>query len=226
MEPTECYLQIADGHAALAIGMLPDPEQPASLNTESGEGSSGQVRVQQLPVAAKVYHTQEQSWIDVGSSDPNAVTVVGLDAWVVCVVGNEDEGRNAWDLWNAIDSPENQGSRTGSVFRGECRLSDFTERPGSRNSGLNPQLRQQYIEAITSSLGNRRVVAELPFPGHGRYRQLMTQRLTEVLKEGREPEEALNDLAEDWRQLSEELGTSSVLNTYRWCLGLSPLIVD
>ena len=227
MGPVECYLQIARGNAALAIGMLPDHEETASRDEVGGE-SSNQVRVQQLPGAAEVFHTQQNTWLDLGAGSPNSLTIVGLNAWVACVVEAEDKeiGEHAWELWSAIDNPENQGSRASSAFQRGSRMSDFAERPEYQRSGLDAEQRTQYISAVSSSLGNSRVFAELPFPGHDRYRQLMTQRLTEVLVEQRDPEATLNDLSDDWRQLSEEVGASTVLNTYRWSLGLSPLLID
>jgi multiple sugar transport system substrate-binding protein len=226
MDPAECCLEVVRGHAALAIGMLPDQEQNASHSVESAAGAtSGRIRVQRLPGATEVYHSQDQVWSDVGAGTPNFVTVVGTGAWVVCVVdnGHDNFAVSAWHLWNAIDSLEDRSSRVAGILGGGCRPSDFDNLPAVHLPGFDAELQQEYITAAAESLGNSRVVAELPFPEHGRYRQLLTQRLTEVLEEERNPQEALDDLAEDWKQLSAEVGASSVLNTYRWCLGLSPL---
>jgi hypothetical protein len=153
------------------------------------------------------------------------VTVVGPDAWVVCAVGYQDaeSARHAWQLWNAIDTLDGQKRGSGAAFRRDCRPQDLAVRATFRVPGLAPDGQDQYIAAVTSSLRSSRIVAELPVPGHARFRALLTQRLTEVLEDGRAPQEALQDLAGDWRRLISEADGSSVLNTYRWCLGLSPL---
>lgn len=219
MGPADCCLQVLEGHAALAIGMLPEPDAaPAN-------GTALEVGISRLPGAEEVFHSQEEAWSDVGARGGNSVTVVGPGAWVVCAVGFQDteSAGHAWQLWNAIDTLQGQGSGSSTPLRRDSRPTDLAGARTLRVPGLDSKGQEQYFAAVTSSLRSSRIVAELPLPEHARFRELLTQRLTEVLEQDRAPQEALQDLAGDWRQLISQADGSSVLNTYRWCLGLSPL---
>ena len=82
---------------------------------------------------------------------------------------------------------------------------------------------RQYLNALAESLGDTRLVAELPVVGRRAFRRTLSEQIGKVLNGQTEPAPALQAAAEKWRGIRNDVGVGKLRDSYRRSLGLEPL---
>ena len=81
---------------------------------------------------------------------------------------------------------------------------------------------EEYVRAYYDNYQNPLQLPFLRIPGTFEYWTQMDVRLSEVLTSGVTPEEALAQMAQDFRDINDRLGVEEQLAIYRASLGLEP----
>lgn len=79
---------------------------------------------------------------------------------------------------------------------------------------------QQYGEAIATALERRQRLLALGMPGRPEYLGALDEAVRAAVKKEKSPQEALDGVAAQWRQITEKLGVDEQKKAYRASLGL------
>jgi len=83
--------------------------------------------------------------------------------------------------------------------------------------------RYKYLNAVSQTLRDTRLVTEMPVPGHAEFREALRDGVTSVLSGMAEPEPALKSVATRWQTIAKRRGGAwKIRDAYRASLGLSP----
>ena len=225
--PGECLREVTEGRAALAIGLPASPTRDVPDSTDAGEGTAGgTIGVCPLPGSLSVFNRETGEWSDLSAeSGPYRVTLAGFEGYAVCVHAGatEPQQRASWNLWGMIEDDLQTSGEPPAWLPGICRTSRLAGARRSPMSGLPASTWQAHLEVAANQLTSTRVAADLPLPQRQRFREPLGEQVTRALTEDASPEDALQAVGDEWIELIEELGRQRVLNTYRACLGLSPV---
>lgn len=86
--------------------------------------------------------------------------------------------------------------------------------------GWDPQDAQDYTKAYYDTFQNPNQLPYLRIPGTFEYWTAMDIRLSEAVSQGKDPGQALQEMAEDFRQINENLGVEQQLELYKRSLDL------
>ena len=245
--PADCRRELLVGRAAIGIAfetgataagfpLGPDGWQDTGASDPDGSaGAAGRPPVFEraeaialgivpLPGAIEVYNHTTGSWQQPRGADLNRVPLAGFAGLCagVSADGPPAARRAACKLLARLTVDE-----FASAFPPEittlCRASQ-TDTP-SRWAGemLTGEESDAYVAAVSESLRNPLLVAEIPVAGRERFRQALTAGLDSVLSGQQSPTDALAGTADRWREITAEIGIDAVRNSYRASLGLPPV---
>lgn len=230
--PADCRREILSGRAALAIGYESGPQVAAVAFCPTAGDTSGakwdraanlQIGFCRLPGVDEAYNQSNQRWEPIPGGDVNHVTLTAFGGLCAAISSRSSPLKReaAWHLLRTL-----AGENITNVFppgtRTPCRESHASQPGGWTGDELQDAERFKYLNAVSLSLRDTRLVAELPVPGHAEFRQALTDGLTAALSGPVEPQAALSDVAAKWRTIAERLGgAKKVRDEYRRSLGLS-----
>lgn len=220
MSPEQAVQKIADGTAALAIGF---PDQTRSNAQPTKRDKSSEIGVVRLPGSSTVFNHSTDAWEELPRGRVNYAPLVGFAGFVVVVPGNVEKSQipaiNNLVRTIAIDSVSLPDVATGLVRKSQ--ISRTAVRLTSSASHLNPQEIQSYLNAVTESLNDTRLVAELPVLNRNEFKAAITDALVKAI-EGDNLDFAglLSEVEQKWTKLLESTGREKVLDSYRFSLGI------
>lgn len=230
--PADCRREILAGRAALAIGYESGPNRTAvvfcptdghAAAEKLDRAANLQIGFCRLPGVDEAYNQSNQRWEAIPGGDVNHVTLTAFGGLCAAVSSRSSKLKQeaAWHLLRTL-AGENVTSVFPSGTRTPCRESHTGQPGGWTGDELQDAERYKYLNAVSLSLRDTRLIAELPVPGHAEFRQALTDGLTAALSGKAEPQAALSDVAVQWRAIAERLGgAKKVRDEYRRSLGLS-----
>lgn len=218
--PSDCRREILAGNAALAIAFENGPIA-ASGNVRKEGVQIGFVR---LPGTKDVYNRSTKSWTTLRDEQVNHVPYTGFAGLCggVSTSSSAVEAQAAWNLLSmlAIDRFDSAFAETP---RSPTRKSQATRPETWSGRELTAEEPIQYVDAVSASLLNDRLIVELPVVGGRQFRKALTAGLGKVLDDSNEPQKKLEEIAAQWQAIVEKLGAAAVANSYRRVLGLPPI---
>jgi multiple sugar transport system substrate-binding protein len=228
----DCRREMLSGRAALAIGYESGPKGTVvvfcptdghAAAEKLDRAASVQIGFCRLPGVDEAYNQSNQRWEAIPGGDVNHVTLTAFGGLCAAVSSRSSKLQQdaAWHLLRTL-----AGENITNVFptgtRTPSRESHTGQTDGWTGDELQVAERYKYLNAVSLSLRDTRLVAELPVPGHAEFRQALTDGLTAALSGQAEPQAALSDVATKWREIAERLGgAKKVRDEYRRSLGLS-----
>jgi ABC-type glycerol-3-phosphate transport system substrate-binding protein len=231
-DPADCRREILAGRAAIAIGYESGPKAagiafaPAlgsDTIAEFERAANVHIGVCRLPGATEAFHQSNQRWETIPGGDVNYVPLCGFGGLCAAVSARSSpsEQEAAWHLLNTLIG-ETLSSAFPAATRTPCRESHVAQPAGWTGDELHDAERYKYLNAVSQSLRDTRLVAELPVPGHAEFRRALTEGLTSALSGQAGPEPALKAVAARWRTIADRHGgASKVRDAYRVSLGLT-----
>lgn len=230
--PADCRREVLSGCAALAISYETGRKAGAIAFCPSNQDSSGakseraagvQIGYCRLPGTTEAFNQSSRRWEAIPGGEVNHVTLTAFGGLCAAVSARSPSIKRdaAWNLLRtfegdqvAVEFPE--GTRT------PCRESHASQPRGWTGDELQDAERYKYLNAVSQSLRDTRLVAELPVPGHAEFRQALTDGLTAVLSGQAEPQAGLSHVAAKWRSIAEQHGgASKIRDAYRASMGLT-----
>jgi multiple sugar transport system substrate-binding protein len=100
------------------------------------------------------------------------------------------------------------------------RKSHFENIDAWTESGWKRHIAQQYLDQTHQSLEADFVQPDLRIPGAFEYLDALDAGVTSALAGQQSPQEALDEVAQEWDEITERLGREKQLKQYRASLGL------
>jgi len=210
MRPAECFRAVVEGRAAMGIGF------PA---TDASRASDVAVGVCKMPGAERIFHRGIGDWEDAPQGGHH-VTTAGFAGFIACVAATAESPAVHWDLLASINE-QSGGLERRFGHRGVCHVSALADAQPSR--GLEFGEWREFLDVVAATFAETRVIHDLPLPERAQFEQPLIEAIRSVQNGSETSEAALAKASGEWSNLIEKLGRRRVLNTYRQCVGLSPL---
>lgn len=246
--PEDCRRELLAGRAALAIAFETGPANPplrfgpavsgatdvkrtADPNSDVPEAKRELVRPAEvsigfcrLPGSRDTYNLSRREWEPIADGGVNQVTLAGFAGLAagVSARSSQVQAEAAWNLLAAL-TQGNLAVPFPPGTQGPCRESEAANAAAWVGTGLQGTESQRYLSVVAKSLRDKRVVAELPVPGHTEFRRALASAVTAALASQAESQPALAAAAQEWRLLIKDLdktATISISDTYRASLGI------
>lgn len=226
--PAVCRNAILSGKAALAIAF-----EAADSTASAGAAAAGTpierpdsmtIGFIRLPGVREVYNPSRHAWEAPADKGIHQVTLCGFAGTAVGASSRNSKLQTEAG-WNALikvcGGDFASGIPPGIV--GLCRESQLRDSISYVGSGLEGDEALACTEAVGQSLRDARLAADLPVTGRLAFRDALAQGLAGALNGSQTPQESLQNVARNWREIIGRLGAAKVRDSYRANLGLSPL---
>lgn len=184
-----------------------------------------------LPGATKVYNQQSKAWEQVNGTGTPTANGTGINfapylaflGWGLYVMkGAEKEGISeaCWDLIVHLTSKEI--SLWENIYPSgfnPWRKSHFADPKQWTITGFSLDSATQYLNAIKNSYNHWNRIIDLRIPGLGQYWELAENAWTRAVAGEVKPQEALDQAAKDWQQLTDQLGRANQIKLYQASFG-------
>ena len=222
MSPLACVREVVEGRAAIAIG-VPSLE-PATVDSKARDSKrTTVVGTCRLPGAERVFNHSTARWEELPRGQVNYAPLVGFSGFVAVVESNHSDiqASAARNLLRAISM---EGTPLPPAAVGLVRKSQMNRIANLlavSESRLQPEEIQQYLNAVSSSLNDPRLVSEIPVAGGSRFKDSLNEMLNQAISaEAVDVKDLLNHVAEEWSTHIREIGDELVKNSYRFSLGM------
>jgi multiple sugar transport system substrate-binding protein len=177
--------------------------------------------VVELPGSPVAYDVGESKWEKRDRESDGRVSTLGMAGRVGMVAKQSSWPEPALQLLLWLTNQKwgsqvcSQSSAT-TLFRESsvAGVSSWVEAP------MPDEAAQDYGEAIASALGRRQCLSALAIRGRLRYLAALDAAVRAAVAKEKSPEEALQQAAQDWQKITEELGVDKQKAAYRASLGL------
>lgn len=173
-----------------------------------------------LPGSHEVWDSNAEEWVEL--DEPNQPAYLAFGGWIIFIPENARSPEAAISLANWFSSPEvmRQASQTPNSGVNAVRTStvedlagwvegaNFPDEAGARN----------YLDAMM--IGDN-FVNQLRIPGENQYEEALELAVSQALTGQMSAQEALNEAARTWDEITDRLGREQQTAFYRATLGLS-----
>lgn len=215
MDSGEIRTVFAAGEAAMAIdwgdiGVIADTSEESTVK--------GKVGYAILPGSNDVWNYKAGEWMHF--DEPNQAPYLAFGGWVAGIDAKSPNLEAAYDFISFLASPENSyiSVTTPETGFNPYRISHFEKLAGWYGYGF--VYPDEYLAAIRDTIAHPNVQPDLRIPGGARYFEALDAQLALAVAGQKTPEQALNDAAAAWEQITEELGRDNQLKAFRLSLGL------
>lgn len=228
-DPTDCRGAILHGRAALAITF----ESPVTGSAAAAEPAAGtaferpaemSIGFVRLPGSREIYNPTRRTWEPLADKGIHHATLCAF-AGLAVAASSRNSLLQTEAGWNALAKVGGQNLISGFPVGviGLCRESQLQNPGGTVGPELEGDEAAAYVNAVAQILRDTRIVAELPVAGRVEFRRALAKSLISPLEGSKTPEQALHDVAREWRAIVDQIGATKIRDNYRTNLGLSPL---
>jgi len=191
---------------------------PVSEITTSSEVLAG---IAVLPGYSKSFNPRSKAWDSRLSDEQNHIPTMVSGRFAMIAVGSSSpEGTLDLLLWL---SGEEWGTDVLSVSEavGISRKSQLRKPSLWVEKQMVPKVMSQYVSVLSKQMAGSDVLVVPSLPGQDEYMQVLDKSIRQVLAGTAEPQQALDAVAVQWKQITEKYGLESQKNLYRQSCGLS-----
>lgn len=206
----------AGGQVAQSIGwgdtgvIAADPEQSKV---------AGNVGSAVLPSAKEVWNYKTKAWdkFDAVLNTP----FMAFGGWQAAVPQTSTKQEASWDFIAYLTSPDvsGQAAVTGGTGVNPYRLSHTTDLE-RWSSIFSEREAKEYLGAQQASVTADNIALDMRLPAYFSYTEILEIELSKALAGDVTPQEALDTVANEWDELTDELGRKDQLTAYRASMGL------
>lgn len=180
---------------------------------------AGNVRTAVLPGSTTIWNSATNAWDTF--DEPVASPFLAFGGWQLAVPSDSANQEAAWSFAAEVTSPEVSGTAivTANTGVNPYRLSHY-ENLENWSSVFTPAESESYLGAQRASLDSPNVALDLRLPGFFSYTEILEIELSKALAGQVTPQEALDTIAAEWNDLTDEFGRENQLAAYRASMGL------
>jgi multiple sugar transport system substrate-binding protein len=208
------------GECALALTWPSGGWKPEASAGERPPDVAGYV---ELPGATEIYNPGEQAW-QTGSGDKvRHVPLLGVSGRLGSVARDSASQAAAFQLLVELTGEEWGPAVCGASRQTTCFRESHVRSPRAWVERQASALAaQQYAATIEQALARPEVLFALRIPGRERYLAALDAAVQRAISGERTPQEALEEAADSWRQITDDLGPDAQSQAYQRSLGQGP----
>lgn len=176
------------------------------------------------PGSTEVWNPQTEAWDTF--DEPNQAGYAAFGGWIIFVPKNASNMDAAISLANHLGSAEvmTRSSQTPNSGVNPARISTLEDTQGWLEAGFTDEAHaQNYLDSMLDTMTASNLVYQLRIPGYNQYEEALELAVSEALTEQKTAQQALDDVAAAWNEITDRLGREQQLAYYRADLGLEPL---
>ena len=174
--------------------------------------NSDQVGYAQIPGSNEVFNSATKVW----EKRYNQVSSISGN-WSLFINKESKNKQLAFEFAAHMSSKELTGKLvaiSGNAVN-PSRYSHFQDASSWKQSGFSEDSARRYLDEITTSLTNKNVVYDITLPDAGRYYQVLDESVYKALKGELSAKEALDEAAQKWEVITDEIGRESQIQYYK-----------
>ncbi|HEY2827031.1 MAG TPA: hypothetical protein VGJ04_05465, partial [Pirellulales bacterium] len=214
LTPTDATRLLLSGHAAMAIGW---PSRAVELPSESDIATAKvPIAVAEVPGASDAYNPRHNAWEHRWNDETTSISLRGMSGRVGSVVRGSDSAEPAFHFltwlaskrWSSEVLP---ASSAITMFR-QSQQDDPMPWAGPT---LSAGAAKQYSQVLTAALRQPEAIWMPRIPGEAQYMAALDEAVYAALAGKQSAQQALDDAAAKWRQITARLGREQQLEAYR-----------
>ncbi|HXY34997.1 MAG TPA: extracellular solute-binding protein [Planctomycetaceae bacterium] len=221
LSPADCRRLVLTGKAAMAIGLEPGRSDEKPIERAPGVS----LVFARLPGVRQVYDRHAKDWEKLPDDEVNHATLAPVGGLVMAVpkATPAERAEAAWNLVNFLSGDRFQQALA-TVPKSVARESQLSKAVDWFGSDLRTDEMYGYLAVTSESLRTTNLSPELPVIGRTELRISLTEGITSALEGKATPDAALKEVADRWRAIAAGFGVERMRDSYRACLGLSPVL--
>jgi multiple sugar transport system substrate-binding protein len=155
----------------------------------------------------------------------NRAPFIAFGGWIIGVAADSDVKEAALDFAAFMAAPDmvKQLAVTGGTGINPARFSQFEALDLWVNAGFDEASAQDYLDAILSGINDPNAVLDLRITGSAEYLQTLDAEIVRAYAGEISPQEALDNVAAQWNEITDRLGRDAQLEQYRSAVGYQPM---
>ncbi|MDR1385359.1 MAG: ABC transporter substrate-binding protein [Planctomycetaceae bacterium] len=223
LSPSEVRSAFWQGKAALAITYPTSAEDSAPTEQLLPKQSEFKAGIAMIPGSLKAFNPEKKIWDDRWRDEPSQIpTLISGHVGMISAETSEPASMLKLLLWLSgeewgtevfASSPQSGIGRNSEVRQ----TSRWVEKEILRDQSV--QL--QYVTVLNSHWKRDAVFVFPPLPGYEEYMNVLDREVRETIDGKKEPQAALNSVADEWQKITEKYGIESQQKWYRRCCGMT-----
>src|SRR5690606_4099926 len=173
-----------------------------------------------LPGATEYWDYVKGAWVT-PESGINEAPFLAFGGWVIAVSADSDVKEAAFDL--AIHMTNQNMAKvlatTGGTGINPTRFSQLEDVQGWMDAGFDEESANDYLDAILTTINHPNAVLDLRITGSSEYQEALDSQIVRALTGEITPQEALDNVAAEWNNITDRLGRDAQLQQYRASVG-------
>jgi multiple sugar transport system substrate-binding protein len=196
---------------------------PISIDEEASV-VKGLVGFGPLPGGAQYWDYVTGEWVT-PEAGYNRAPFIAFGGWIIGVAADSDVKEAALDFAAFMAAPDmvKQLAVTGGTGINPARFSQFEALDLWVNAGFDEASAQDYLDAILSGINDPNAVLDLRITGSAEYLQTLDTEIVRAYAGEISPQEALDNVAAQWNEITDRLGRDAQLEQYRSAVGYQPM---
>lgn len=172
-----------------------------------------------LPAADRYWNYETGAWVE----EVNRAPFIAFGGWIIAVPKDSDVKEAALDLAAFMASPEMVKTLAVTPNSGvnPSRFSQFEDVQMWVDAGFDEAGAQDYLQAVLDTINDPNAVLDLRIRGSAEYLQALDFEVSRALANEVTAQEALDNVATAWNEISDRLGRAEQLEQYRNAVGYS-----
>jgi multiple sugar transport system substrate-binding protein len=173
-----------------------------------------------LPGSTRVWNIKTKQWDTF--STPQHAPYMGWGGWHGSVAASSKVKDAAWDFLDFIDGDDTsfRAVTTPGTARNPYREQHFADVQRWVTAPVHYDDPAPYLQTLQKSMTDPNTQFDLRIPKAGRYFESLDNWVQQALAGAVPPQEALDHVAEEWKQITEDVGLDQQKKLYRELYGL------
>jgi multiple sugar transport system substrate-binding protein len=173
------------------------------------------------PGAERYWDRNTGEWVE-AEGGVNKAPFLAFGGWVITVAADTDVADAAWDYVKYIAGKDLGGvlATTGGTGINPLRQSQFDDLSLWTNAGFDEESAQDYLQAILDTINDPNAIVDLRIPGAFEYFDALDNGIAKAMTGEATAQEALDEVAAAWEEITDRLGRENQLALYKGSLGV------
>jgi multiple sugar transport system substrate-binding protein len=192
---------------------------PISID-ENASVVKGLVGFGPLPGGDQYWDYEAGEWVT-PEGGVNRAPFIAFGGWIIGVAADSDVKEAALDFAAFMARPElvKQLAVTGGTGINPSRYSQFEDVSLWVGAGFDEASAQDYLDAVQTGISDPNAVLDLRITGSAEYLQTLDVEIARAIAGEISAQEALDNVAAQWNEITDRLGRDAQLEQYRSAVG-------
>ena len=194
---------------------------PISINPDASV-VMGDVGFGVLPGGEEYWDYEKGVWVT-PESGANTAPFIAFGGWIISVAADSDVKEAALDFAAFMSAPDMVKKLAVSPDTGinPSRFSQLEDVDMWVDAGFDLESAEDYLDAIKNTINHPNAVLDIRITGSAEYLQTLDVEISRAVAGEADPQEALDNVAKAWDEITDRLGRENQLQQYRSAVGWS-----